>query len=214
MFTGLIRHMGKVISLTPFGSGSRLSMEVTKTPNTNSRLSPGDSVAVNGVCLTVVGTKGTEISMDISPETLNRTTLGTLKPGEAVNLEMALRLGDSLDGHIILGHVDEVISILEVKKEGEFYLFRFSLPPSSARYIARKGSVAVDGISLTVKDAEGEYFVVAVIPHTYKNTNLQFKKPGDKVNLELDVIARYVARLMGYEREDLSLDLLKRAGFA
>ena len=211
MFTGLIRGLGKVISLTSMAGGVRL--EVALNVEGDRPLRVGDSVAVNGACLTVVEVRPRGAVMEVSPETLARTNLGALKPGERVNLEQALRLGDSLDGHLVLGHVDDTVTLLEVKREGEFFLFRFSLPSHLARYVAEKGSVAVDGISLTVKEVLGDAFTVAVIPHTFHHTNLQYRKPGDRLNLEVDVIARYVERLMGKEEKALSQDLLKRAGF-
>jgi len=211
VFTGLIRELGKVVSLAPMAGGMRLEV----TMETKGEGSPvvGDSVAVNGACLTIVEVGSGRVVMEVSPETLTRTNLGTLKPGDVVNLERALQVGDALDGHLVLGHVDDTVSLLEVRREGEFYLFRFSLPPHLARYVAEKGSVALDGISLTVRGLAGDSFTVAVIPHTYRNTNLQFKRPGDKLNLEVDVIARYVERLMGGGGGALSEDILKRAGF-
>ena len=211
MFTGLIRELGKVVSLAPMAGGMRL--EVTMETKGEGSPTVGDSVAVNGACLTIVEVGSGRVVMEVSPETLTRTNLGTLKPGDVVNLERALRVGDALDGHLVLGHVDDTVSLLEVRREGEFYLFRFSLPPHLARYVTEKGSVALDGISLTVRGLAGDSFTVAVIPHTYRNTNLQFKRPGDKLNLEVDVIARYVERLMGGGGGALSEDILKRAGF-
>ena len=211
MFTGLIRELGKVVSLAPMAGGMRL--EVTMETKGEGSPTVGDSVAVNGACLTIVEVGSGRVVMEVSPETLTRTNLGTLKPGDVVNLERALRVGDALDGHLVLGHVDDTVSLLEVRREGEFYLFRFSLPPHLARYVTEKGSVALDGISLTVRGLAGDSFTVAVIPHTYRNTNLQFRRPGDKLNLEVDVVARYVERLMGGGGGALSEDILKRAGF-
>ena len=211
MFTGLIRSLGKVVSLVSMAGGVRL--EVAMETGGERPIQVGDSVAVNGACLTVVEVGPGRAVMEVSPETLARTNLGDLKPGDMVNLEQALRLGDALDGHLVLGHVDDKATLLEVRREGEFYVFRFSLPEHLARYVARKGSVALDGISLTVKEILGDSFTVAVIPHTLEHTNLQYRKPGDKLNLEVDVIARYVERLMGGEEKALSEDLLKRAGF-
>jgi len=211
VFTGLIRELGKVVSLAPMAGGMRL--EVTMETKGEGSPTVGDSVAVNGACLTIVEVGSGRVVMEVSPETLTRTNLGTLKPGDVVNLERALRVGDALDGHLVLGHVDDTVSLLEVRREGEFYLFRFSLPPHLARYVTEKGSVALDGISLTVRGLAGDSFTVAVIPHTYRNTNLQFRRPGDKLNLEVDVVARYVERLMGGGGGALSEDILKRTGF-
>jgi len=211
VFTGLIRELGKVVSLAPMAGGMRL--EVTMETKGEGSPTVGDSVAVNGACLTIVEVGSGRVVMEVSPETLTRTNLGTLKPGDVVNLERALQVGDALDGHLVLGHVDDTVSLLEVRREGEFYLFRFSLPPHLARYVTEKGSVALDGISLTVRGLAGDSFTVAVIPHTYRNTNLQFRRPGDKLNLEVDVVARYVERLMGGGGGALSEDILKRTGF-
>jgi len=211
MFTGLIRVLGRVTSLVSMSGGVRL--EVAMEGEGERPIQVGDSVAVNGACLTVVEVDSGRVVMEVSPETLARTCLGDLKPGDTVNLEQALRLGDPLDGHLVLGHVDDAVTLLEVKREGEFFVFRFSLPAPLARYVAEKGSVAVDGISLTVKEVVGEAFTVAVIPHTFQHTNLRYRKPGDRLNLEVDVIARYVERLMGGKGKALSEDLLKRAGF-
>ncbi len=211
MFTGLIRELGKVISLVSMAGGVRL--ELAMGTGGENPLQVGESVAVNGACLTVVEVGQGRVVMEVSPETLTRTNLGALRPGEVVNLERSLRVGDALDGHLVLGHVDDTVSLLEVKREGEFYLLRFSLPPHLARYVAEKGSVALDGISLTVRGLAGGSFTVAVIPHTYRNTNLQFRRPGDRLNLEVDVIARYVECLMGGGGGTLSEDILKKAGF-
>ena len=211
MFTGLIRELGRVVSVASMAGGVRL--EVSVETRRERPLQVGDSVAVNGACLTVVEVGPGRVVMEVSPETLAKTNLGGLKPGGVVNLEQALRVGDALDGHLVLGHVDGTVTLLEVRREGEFYLFRFSLPSHLAPYVAEKGSVALDGISLTVSRVEGDSFTVAVIPHTYTHTNLQFRRTGEKVNLEVDVIARYVERLLGRGRGALSVDTLKRAGF-
>ena len=211
VFTGLIRHLGKVLSLTPQAGGGRIRLAVL-----GSETSPwgiGESVAVNGACLTVVEAGGDAYTMDISKETLARTNLGLLKPGDVVNLEGSLRVGDPLDGHLVLGHVDTTVNFMGSKGEGNFFTLQFSLPPLYARYVAEKGSVALNGVSLTVSSvAEGTFYVV-VIPHTYKNTNLSCLKPGDRVNLEVDVVARYVERLLGIAKGGITQDKLKEAGF-
>jgi riboflavin synthase len=211
VFTGLIRDMGRVSSLVSMAGGMRL--EVAMETGGDRPLKVGDSVAVNGACLTVVEVAPGRAVMEVSPETLARTNLSDLKPGDVVNLEGALRLGDPLDGHLVLGHVDETVTLLQVKREGEFFVFRFSLTSHLAPYVAEKGSVALDGISLTVKEVLGDAFTVAIIPHTFHHTNLQYRRPGDRLNLEVDIIARYVERLMGGKKRALSEDLLKRAGF-
>jgi len=211
VFTGLIRHLGKVLSLTPRPGGGRIRLTVL-----GSETSPwgmGESVAVNGACLTVVEAGRDRCAMDISKETLARTNLGLLKLGDVVNLEGSLRVGDPLDGHLVLGHVDTTVTFMGSKGEGNFFTFQFSLPPSYALYVAEKGSVALDGISLTVSSVVGGTFYVVVIPHTYENTNLSCLKPGDKVNLEVDAVARYVERLLGTAKGGITQDKLKEAGF-
>ncbi len=211
VFTGLIRHVGKVLSLTPRPGGARIQLVVlgSETPSWER----GMSVAVNGACLTVVEVEGDNCTMDISKETLSRTNLGVLRPGDVVNLEGSLRMGDPLDGHLVLGHVDTTVTFMGSKGEGDFFNFQFSLPPSYAPYVAEKGSVALNGISLTVSAVSGEAFSVVIVPHTYENTNLSSLKPGDKVNLEVDVVARYVERLLGNAKGGVTRDKLKEAGF-
>ena len=211
VFTGLIRHLGRVLSLTPRPGGGRIRLAVFGAEPPTWDI--GESVAVNGACLTVVEVEGNAYTMDISKETLTRTNLGLLKPGDVVNLEGSLRVGDPLDGHLVLGHVDTTVNFMGSKGEGNFFTLQFSLPPLYARYVAEKGSVALNGVSLTVSSvAEGTFYVV-VIPHTYKNTNLSCLKPGDRVNLEVDVVARYVERLLGIAKGGITQDKLKEAGF-
>lgn len=211
VFTGLIRHLGKVLSLTPQPGGRLIKITVlgAETP----RWEMGESVAVNGACLTVVEAGRGIYAMDISEETLARTNLGLLKPGDMVNLEGSLRVGDSLDGHLVLGHVDTTVTFMGFRREGNFFTLKFSLPALYARYVAEKGSVALNGISLTVSSVAEGSFDVVVIPHTYENTNLSYLKPGDKINLEVDVVARYVERLLGSAKGGITQDKLKEAGF-
>jgi riboflavin synthase len=157
----------------------------------------GESIAVSGVCLTVVPPLDARVlSFDVSPETLSRTTLGTLSPGDGVNLERALAAGDRLGGHVVAGHVDGAAEVLDVQRAGESWTFTFSLPPSLARYAVEKGSIAVDGVSLTIATLRDGSFDVAVIPHTFSATTLGLRRPGDRVNLEVDVLGKYVERLL------------------
>lgn len=183
MFTGLIRELGKVKKRTP------AALEVF------SKLKPkrGASVAVNGVCLTVTRSKGGALAFDVHEETWRRTSLGALSSGGRVNLEPSLKAGDELGGHIVSGHVDAAGEVLEVlPRAGGFVIMTFSLPEALEGLLAVKGSIAVDGVSLTVTAAGADRFSAALVPHTLKHTTLGAKKPGDPVNLEADMLARYV----------------------
>jgi riboflavin synthase len=156
----------------------------------------GDSVAVNGVCLTAVRIDGDRFAADLSPETLRHTDLGSLRPGDPVNLEPAVAIGGRLGGHLVQGHVDGTGRVLSIRREGDSRIFRLSVPKRLSRYVVEKGFIAVDGISLTVVSVGVGSFTVAVIPHTFKHTNLHTKQPGQRVNLEADIFAKYVERLM------------------
>lgn len=214
MFTGLIEDMGIVRELRRGGSSVRLTVG-TKIPI--SELHLGDSVAVNGTCLTVVATGNDSFSADVSPESLERSTLGELSAGSRVNLERALRLSDRLGGHLVSGHVDAIATISERFQDSNAIRFTFRLPAAVNRFVAEKGSVAIDGISLTVNAVTDETFAVAVIPHTLAMTTLQEKKTGDRVNVETDLVARYIARLLRVEGEkadgSVTLDFLAKHGF-
>ncbi len=190
MFTGLIESTGTVRDLTPIGGGQRLTIA---TP-LGAELSLGDSVATNGVCLTVVACDEGSWSADVSPETLRVTALGSLTPGAPVNLERPLAIGSRLGGHFVQGHVDGTGRIEAVEREGEYYRVRISFPPTLAPYFIEKGSVAVDGISLTVAALGDGTFDVQIIPHTWVATTLQHARPGDPVNLECDMVGKYVLR--------------------
>lgn len=183
MFTGIVQAVGKIVSIDPF--------EVDRGALDLSGVAVGDSIAVQGVCLTVTGLTARGFRADVSTETL-RVTTGLERPGP-VNLEKALRVGDALGGHLVAGHVDGVGEV--VKREGGVLGFR--VPPGLARYMARKGSVCVDGVSLTVNRVAGEQFEVNLIPHTLEATTLSRLAPGTKVNLEVDLVARYVERMLG-----------------
>lgn len=190
MFTGIVQTMGTVLGL----KSGRLELR-TKL----GRVKKGDSIAVDGVCLTVVQLPGTRkpLAFDVSRETLDRTTLGSLKAGQKVNLEPALRVGDSLGGHFVQGHVEGTGRLLtKTPADAQTLLMEFSVPLSLKRYLVPKGSVTVDGVSLTVVDVKEHSFTVAVVPHTAENTTLGAKTAGDPVNLESDVIARHVESLL------------------
>jgi riboflavin synthase len=194
MFTGLIEDVGRVVRLERRGKAACLAVS-TALPATGFSL--GDSVAVNGVCLTVTSIEGAQLSFDVSPETLGRSSLGRLSAGAAVNLERALRLSDRLGGHIVTGHIDCMASVAGRREESGNTIFSFTIPAEMSRYVIDKGSVAIDGISLTVNSASDSGFTVNIIPHTAEKTTLKLRKPGDMVNIETDIIGRYVERLLG-----------------
>lgn len=159
-------------------------------------IKPSDSIAVNGTCLTVVEVDEDALGFDVIPETLSKTALGALQPGDAVNLERAMRVGDRLGGHFVQGHVDGVGTVTEVESEGEWYMLSFSAPDNVKRYLIPHGSITVNGVSLTVARMSDDGFTVGLIPHTLENTDLGAKKVGDLVNLEADMLGKYVDALM------------------
>jgi riboflavin synthase len=189
MFTGLVEVLGLVRDAAADGAGCRLTVAA---PAIAAELRPGDSVAVNGACLTVVAADAESCAFQLSPETLQRTNLGELRPGDRVNLERSLRLSDRLGGHLVLGHVDGVGRIAERIQEGEWVTMWFTCAANLAAQMVSKGSVAVDGVSLTVVEAGADRFSVALIPHTLAQTTLGFKGSGAAVNLETDLLAKYV----------------------
>jgi riboflavin synthase len=188
MFTGIVREVGTIAAF----DGSRL---VVGGAETAAGAAVGDSVSVAGVCLTVVGKDGAELAFDVVPETLARTSLGRLRPGDPVNVELALRVGDPLGGHVVQGHVDAVGRVRSVTPEGDGRRIWFDAPESVVRYCLEKGSIAVDGVSLTIAALDDEGFAVALVPHTLAVTTLGHAQPGTPVNLEIDVLAKYVERL-------------------
>lgn len=209
MFTGLIETVGAVTSVQKTSGGMKLSV----LPMAGFELQVGDSVAVNGVCLTAT-TDRKDVSFDISPETMRSTNLGELKMNEQVNLERALRLSDRLGGHMVTGHVDAVGLITERRASGEYTFYSFEAPDEVLRYIVKKGSVAVDGISLTVTGLNHRSFDVAIIPHTLTGTNIGGKRAGDRVNLEVDIIGKYVEKFLGGAGRGSRLEtLLSEKGF-
>jgi len=214
MFTGLIEEVGKVTAIERVGAGARLHV-ATGLPLDEIRM--GDSVAVNGVCLTVVQMDPGRLAFDVSPETMERTTFKGLRPGSFANLERALRVGDRLGGHLVSGHIDCMAVVRERREVSGNYLFTFQLPARYARYLIEKGSVAIDGISLTVNLVSDEGFSVNIIPLTAECTTLRFRKAGDEVNIETDLIGKYVERLLSgqknVEKEGVSLELLAKSGF-
>ena len=194
MFTGLIEELGSIVAVEPGEQGAKIRIGAVLI---TSDLASGDSISVNGVCLTALEPTINGFVADVSPETLERTTLGGLKPGSRVNLERAVTPATRLGGHIVQGHVDGRGKFLSAKSEGDFWTVSIEFPPEFARYLVYKGSVCVEGISLTVANLFESYFEIAVIPKTWEMTNLSTLKPNDDVNLEADVIAKYVERMMG-----------------
>ena len=193
MFTGIVRERGRVAGLDGGDEGVRLRIAA---PETAAGVALGDSVAVGGVCLTVVAVDGAELSFVAVPETLSRTALGRLEAGDDVNIESALRVGDPLGGHVVQGHVDGVGRVRSVEPEGEGRRIWIDAGADVLRYCVEKGSIAVDGVSLTVAALDGTGLAVALIPHTLTETTLGSLGPDDKVNLEVDVLAKYVERLL------------------
>ena len=212
MFTGIIEEMGSVKALRRDGSAARLTVSASIVLGGTVI---GDSICVNGVCLTVVDLAKDGFSADVAVETLRVTNLGELKIGVNVNLERALQLSARIGGHLVSGHVDAVGRIREKREEGNGWRIFIDAPEAVLRYVIRKGSIAIDGISLTVADVDKSGFSIAMIPHTAKLTTLGFKAGGDSVNLETDIIGKYVERLLsGRVEGGVSLELLKKAGFA
>ena len=208
MFTGIVEELGRVVRLETVEDSARLTVEA---PTVTQDVSLGDSVSVNGCCLTVAAVHGSTFTADLMAETLTRTTLGSQAPGDPVNLERALRASDRLGGHIVQGHVDATAEVLDHHRGEHWDLLRIGLPQEIARYVAVKGSVALDGVSLTVVDVvdapdtldvspasgAGASLSVGLIPETLRRTTLGTRRPGERVNLEVDVLAKYAERLLG-----------------
>ena len=195
MFTGIVQDLGRVLSIEPCAGDTRLSIEADRLEV--GRMAIGDSICVQGCCLTVVQIAGQSFRADLSRETLALTTLGELRPGARVNLEPSLRAGEPLGGHLVSGHVDGIARVVAIAEDARSWRVVIEAPPELARYIARKGSVAVDGVSLTVNEIDGARFGVNLIPHTLSVTTLGGLRADTRVNLEVDPIARYVERLIG-----------------
>lgn len=197
MFTGIIEMVGEVAEVKPTAAGFRLRLVTVLA----SELTPGDSLSVNGVCLTVVSADADGVHMDVSPETIRVSALGSLKRGSPVNLERPLLPTARVDGHFVQGHVDATGTIEEIRRDGESWWMTVKYPPSMAALIVRKGSIAVDGISLTVAGVDDKRFDVQVIPFTWAHTNLHLARVNDAVNLEFDLIGKYVLRAMEAARK-------------
>jgi riboflavin synthase len=218
MFTGIIEGLGALTAVKPSGQGARLSVTAeVSLENTGI----GDSIAVNGACLTAVSISGNRFEVDVSPETLQHTTLGNARVGDRVNLERALRLGDRLDGHLVSGHIDGTGVIRQRQPLGNAVIITISVPKELARYMIHKGSVAVDGVSLTINALGPESFDVSIIPHTAGLTTVGFKQPGSRVNIETDMIGKYIERFIttpgetasAGEKKDIDIAFLAKSGF-
>jgi riboflavin synthase len=209
VFTGIIQDMGTVRKLTRKGEDALLEVS---TALSLGDVKPGDSIAVSGACLTVTTLGAQGFTFDVSAETLSKTTLGKLKAGDRVNLEKALRMSDFLGGHLVLGHVDCVARIVERSARAGSIVYGFALEPGLSKYIVAKGSVTVDGISLTVNSCEGDRFYVNIIPHTAEKTTLAGKKAGDSVNIETDILGKYVEKLL-HSGKGVDMDFLREHGY-
>ena len=204
MFTGIVTDLGTVREVLPIGGGHDHRLVIGTSPGfltTPAPVALGASIACSGVCLTAVQLGGDWFAVEASAETLSKTTLGGWKPGTRVNLERSLRLGDELGGHLVAGHVDGTGEVLSATPENGSVRWRFRAPLAIAPFIAPKGSIAIDGVSLTVNDVDGADFGVNIIPHTASITTFGTLQPGRRVNLEIDMMARYVARLRSFDRE-------------
>ena len=210
MFTGIIKEMGTVAQAKVSATGMALAVD---TPTVAELSEIGDSVAVNGACLTVTKLDGKTFHADIMRETLSKTTLGSFRPGDKVNLEPALAAGERFGGHFVSGHVDDVGIVGEVRREGGSWILGVSAPREFTKYLVPKGSVAVDGVSLTLTEVDDAGFRVSLIPHTLEVTTLGARSVGDKVNLEADMIGKHIYQYTGTRGNGVTLDLLRRTGF-
>lgn len=219
MFTGIIEGLGTIREIQTAGQGKRMALDADFRLD---QTKIGDSISVNGACLTVVLIDGRRFKVDVSPETLSRTTLGQAKIGDRLNLERALRLSDRIDGHLVSGHIDGTGTITLKQIKGNAVIVFIDIPESLSYYMIKKGSVAVDGISLTINNCGRDRFEVSIIPHTAKLTTLGFKNVGDSVNIETDMIGKYVERLVRQRQENnnpketeknLDMQFLARTGF-
>ena len=214
MFTGIVEEVGQIVGIKAVGENRRLTVKCSKVL---SDLKLGDSISVSGVCLTVVAKAAESFSADLARETWNRTSFSRLKPGASLNLELPMRAMGRFDGHIVQGHVDGIGTLVSMTKihGGNDFVLTVRAPSEMTRYIVAKGSIAVEGISLTVASIEGTEIVIAIIPHTAEMTNLKSLEAGDPVNLEVDVVAKYVEKMMGGHRNESSITVekLAQAGF-
>ena len=212
MFTGIIEHLGTIDSLQLHADGGRLTIHA---PSVTPHLAVANSIAVNGCCLTVVTMGDERFSADLSGETIRKTSFGELRPGMRINLEQPMTAGKEFGGHFVLGHVDTIGRVTRLEPEGENWWYGVEVPESFARYIVPQGSIAIDGISLTIAALEGEVLSVAIIPHTYRNTTLGGYRPGARVNLECDILAKHVEKLLRKldVKQPLTVEKLRENGY-
>jgi riboflavin synthase len=215
MFTGIIEELGKIASLEKRSDGAKIKVSARIVTQDSVE---GDSISVNGVCLTAIDIKTDSFAADVSGETLNRSTLGKLNVGAKINLERAVTPTTRLGGHIVQGHVDATGRFLQAVQSGDFWTVRVGFPEDIAKYLIYKGSISVEGISLTIADLKDEYFEIAVIPKTWELTNLHALQTGDAVNLEVDMIAKYIERIMLFGQtaekpEGVTMEKLQKLGF-
>ncbi len=213
MFTGIVENKGKVLKVDHRGEMKRLTLDV---PFDLTEMQLGDSININGVCLTVVEKRGRTISVDLSPESLQRTTLARVKEADEVNLERALRLSDRLGGHIVTGHIDGIGTIIERRIEGNSFYLRMRIPQAVTPYVVQKGSIAIDGISLTVNEFREDWIRLTLIPYTLEKTTLIEKKVGEEVNVEADILGKYVEKVLDRGKgtsKGIDLSFLKQHGF-
>ncbi len=219
MFTGIIETMGTISAVRPAAAGSRMTIR-TDLDLASTKI--GDSIAVNGACLTAVEISAAGFAVDVSPETLTLSTLGNARSGTRVNLERAMRLSDRLDGHLVSGHIDGQGKMTYIKDLGGVLIVGFSVDETLGRYMIKKGSVAVDGISLTINTCGKDHFEVSIIPHTAKMTTIGIKKPGDAVNVETDIIGKYVEKFItgrahgdrpDEKESGIDMEMLAKTGF-
>jgi riboflavin synthase len=212
VFTGIIKAKGSIAAIEKRAGDVRLRVTAADLPWADYEV--GDSIAVNGVCLTAVQLHDDGFDTDVSVETLDVTTLKHLETGDAVNLEPALRVGDALGGHLVSGHVDGIGRMTARADDARSIRMTFEVPAELARYVARKGSICVDGVSLTINEVSGNTFGLNIIPHTAEVTTMGAYEPGTAVNIEVDLLARYIERMLGSETGGLSIDFLREHGYA
>ena len=206
MFTGIVEEVGRVTSVQSRNLGIAASKVIQG-------MEPGGSIAVNGACLTVTGFDASSFTVDIMPETIEKTNLGLLSMGGGVNLERPLTLGKELGGHLVQGHIDNTARVVLVTRQGDAVLIRFEAPYEVMRYIVKKGFIAVDGVSLTVVDCDSSSFVVSIVGYTREHTTLGRKQAGELVNLEVDIVAKYVERVSQSGRQGITVDFLQEHGY-
>ncbi len=212
MFTGIIKELGRVDAVQRVGGGVHVTIAA---PVSTPQLTVNDSVAVNGVCLTVIKKSDQRFTVEAVEETLKKTTISELRPEAAVNLELALTLNERLGGHLVLGHVDGIGVVTAVEKRESSWLFDVEIPAEFCRYVIPVGSIAIDGVSLTVAELRDRHVRVSIIPHTFFNTTFQFLTTGSRVNIEVDIIGKYIERLMMLEQRqpDITIEKLKAWGY-